>query len=262
MRCRDCDFLYTAPPLSAGVELERAYYDDPLRYSAFEPAVGPASIRRRLKWLARHAKGRLLDVGAGKGEFVAEAGRAGWEALGIEPSPAFCRYARERLGVALFCGRLGDETAVPTAAFDLVTLNHVLEHVEDPISLLRATAAYLRPRGLLFVEVPNCDSLFLRTADLHFRLRGLRWSSRLSPLHPPFHRFGYTRRSLAFALAGAGFKVVARRTFPGADRGYRTPGGGGRLATTLRALASRAFSMLPNRELLCVIARPLTAGER
>jgi SAM-dependent methyltransferase len=260
VRCCDCAFLYTSPPLPVGVKLEQAYYNDAGRYTAFEASVGQRSIRRRLAWLARHAKGQLLDVGAGKGEFVLEAGRTGWEAVGLEPSPAFCDYARERLGVTLVCGWLGEEAGISTASFDLVTLNHVLEHVEEPVPLLRSIAAYLRPGGLLFVEVPNCDSLFLRLTDLYFRLRGLPWSSRLSPLHPPFHRFGYTRRSLAFALGRAGFAIVARRTFPGADRGYRVLTHGDALAGRLRTVASRALSLLPNRELLCVLARPVAGS--
>ncbi|MBI1737089.1 MAG: class I SAM-dependent methyltransferase [Candidatus Rokubacteria bacterium] len=250
VRCRACDYFYTCPEIAEGPALERAYYDDPERYAAFAPASAPAVVRARLAWIERVCgRGSLLDVGAGKGEFVHEAIRSGWRAAGIEPSPRFCAHARKRLGVELRCGSLEDVAALDEGPFDVATLSHVLEHVERPIDFLRAVARHLTPGGRLFVEVPNCDALLLRAADVYFRLRRRAWSSRLSPLHPPFHRFGFSTRSLRFALARAGFRVVAVRTFAGADRGT-----GHRLMPGAQRLASRALAVLPSRELLGMIA--------
>jgi SAM-dependent methyltransferase len=137
---------------------------------------------------------------------------------------------------------------------DVVTLNHVLEHVERPVALLQAIKKRLKPDGVIFVEVPNCDSYLLRAADAYFRLRGLDWSTRLSPLHPPFHKFGFTAASLRHALTASEFDMLLLTTFSGRDRGYN--GKVTSFATRLRGAASSALSLLGNRELLVAIARP------
>ena len=212
-------------------------------------------FRSRLDMLSRFClPGALLDIGAGKGEFVAEANKRGWQAVGVEPSGRFAAFARERHAADVRVGLLGPNLGLPAASFDAVTLNHVLEHVDAPESLLRVAAGFLRPNGVLFIEVPNSDSYLLAAADAYFRLKGLRWSSRLSPLHPPFHRFGFTPRSLKFLLDRAEYHVLTLETYSGRDRGCSDATGG--LAPRLRDAASAAFSVLGRRELLVAMARP------
>ncbi|MBI3299550.1 MAG: class I SAM-dependent methyltransferase [Elusimicrobia bacterium] len=234
--------------------LEAAHYADPLGYQAAAEGRGEAMFASRLDLITRHrAPGRLLDVGCGKGEFLSVARTRGWAVAGIEPSQGLCEHARAAYGLDVRLGTL--ETAgAEAAAFDAVTLNHVLEHVERPLELLRGARGLLKPDGLLFVEVPNCDSYLLRAADAYFRLRGLDWSSRLSPLHPPFHRFGFTVASLLHALRAAGLEPVELVTYSGKGRGYR---GGRGLAAVMRGAAAALLDLLPNRELLAALARPL-----
>lgn len=254
VRCRDCDLFYTNPMIRGLEHLEKAYYDDPQTYQAVPGRDFSGMFRERLTLLGRHrAPGALLDVGAGKGEFLAAARDAGWTVSGVEPSGNFCRYARERHGVEVVCGLLGRSPA-PGWPFDAASLNHVLEHVDDPRSFLGLVRSQLKPGGVLFIEVPNTDSHFLRLADFYFRLQGKPWSTRLSPVHPPFHRIGFTRRSLGFILAACGFEALELTTFPGSDRGYR-PGGGWSPGVVLRGLASWALSQSGNGELLAAVAR-------
>ena len=199
----------------------------------------------------------LLDVGAGKGEFLAQARDKGWKVEGIDPSPSFRRHARDQYGIECHAGHLGDSASLPEHAFDVITLNHVLEHVEWPRGLLEAIRRYLKEDGVLFIEVPNCDSYFLRAADLYFRMKGLAWSSRLSPFHPPFHRFGFTRRSLMYVLERSGFRVLRMATFSGRDRGYRQKQSRWHPEVLLRELATASLQVLGNRELLAVVATPV-----
>ena len=161
-----------------------------------------ANARARLRWVARHVPtgGRLLDVGAAGGEFVLEAGEAGFAAEGIEPSPAFAAHARDALGVDVRHGRLED---VPLAdgAFAVITMWHVLEHIVDPVAALRRVRAALAPEGRLVIEVPNVDSI-------HARMFGTAWPG----LEPTAHVSQFTPRSLGDALVAAGLQVTVSTT--------------------------------------------------
>lgn len=253
--CLACGFIYTNPMIRGMEHLETAYYDDPLSYSATAGGESAAMYASRLDQLEKFkAPGTLLDVGSGKGEFLAECVSRGWKAIGVEPSEKFCAHARQEHGVDARAGILGEGGPIAETGFDAVTLNHVLEHVDDPGALLTAIRGRLKPGGALFIEVPNADSHLLRLADAFFRLKGLSWSSRLSPLHAPFHRYGFTARSLAYALKKAGFEILELRTYSGSDRGCRDTARGP--AVRLRDLASLALSLAGNRELLAAVARP------
>lgn len=256
LRCRRCDFIFADPVHPWMDRLEQAYYSDPDRYSATAGCDSTPMYLARLRMIEEfRSGGALLDVGAGKGEFLAQAAVRGWKVQGVEPSPAFCKYARDRYGLDLHVGTLDEAEAIPLGHFDAVTLNHVLEHVAQPFRLLRTIRGYLKGDGLLFVEVPNCDSYFLRLVDLYFRLRGLKWSSRLSPFHPPFHRFGFTARSLAFLLEREGYGVLRMTTFSGRERGFHQKKSRWHPEVLLRDLASAMLQFVGNRELLTVVAR-------
>jgi SAM-dependent methyltransferase len=217
-------------------------------------------LQARLDLLSAYkAGGTFLDVGAGKGEFLALARGKGWTVEGIEPCPSFRRYARDRYGIECHAGYLGDSASLPEHSFDAITFNHVLEHVERPQRLLDTSRRYLKTGGVVFIEVPNCDSYFLRMADLYFRMKGLDWSSRLSPFHPPFHRFRFTGRSLTLLLEQSGFRVLHATTFSGKDRGCRRRKSRWHPEIVLRDLATASVKFLGNRELLAVVAKPMTS---
>lgn len=101
---------------------------------------------------ARH----VLDVGAGSGEFLLAVSRNAQTAIGIEPNRGYAEYCRTRLSLdvrtdKLRAGMFDDES------FDLIRLNHVLEHLNDPVRALTMIARMLKPDGVFYVEVPNID---------------------------------------------------------------------------------------------------------
>ena len=157
MECGGCGYRFVNPrPTQAEIA---AAYSDPHAYDHWlREEEGRARMwRQRLDLVEREAgpgRGRLLDVGAGIGTFLALARERGWEVAGTEVSQSAIRLARERHSLELVAGQL--ETAqLPEGSFEVLTLWHVLEHLPSPSSALRTARRLLAAGGLVVVAVPN-----------------------------------------------------------------------------------------------------------
>jgi 2-polyprenyl-3-methyl-5-hydroxy-6-metoxy-1,4-benzoquinol methylase len=113
------------------------------------------------------AGSRLLDIGAGNGEFLTFASAIGWEVIGVEPDAAAADLARSR-GLEMHTDTL-DTLPVDQGPFDQVTLMQVVEHVHDPFSLLCHIRARLKPGGRLWLETSNAGSLILHAYGSDWR---------------------------------------------------------------------------------------------
>jgi len=99
-------------------------------------------------------RGRMLDVGAGSGEFLFFAQALGHDARGVEPNEAYARHCREDLRLNVASAGL-ESLAGAEETFDFIRLNHVLEHLRDPVDALAGLAQKLAPGGVIHVEVPD-----------------------------------------------------------------------------------------------------------
>lgn len=200
-RCVLCGTAVSAgpPPTFAAAHDAGSYATRRPRGSGAARPILAAFDRQRLRLVARHhpARGRLLDVGAGRGRFVAAARAAGWDAAGIEPSARGGEAAEASYGVTLERAMI-DDASVASGSLDAVTLWHVLEHLEDPAPALRAIGGWLRPGGVLVVGVPNLGSW-------QARLGGGRWFH----LDVPRHRVHLTPDGLRRLAEASGLEVVA-----------------------------------------------------
>lgn len=167
--CDDCSLVFDNPRLDAqGIE---GFYTRFGQYDHWlDDLPGRERVwKRRLAAILRHARhGRVFDIGAGIGQFLDNARRAGFEVDGLELSPRGCQHARERFGIELRQGRLED-FRLPAAHYDVVTIFHVLEHVPDPAWTLAECARILVDGGVLVVAVPN--EIEAVTSRLHRLLR-------------------------------------------------------------------------------------------
>ena len=144
----------------------------------------------------------LLDFGAGKGQFLVEAKESGWTGIGIETAKERADFAREKYGVEVI-QEFYSEGKVREGNYDLITLNHVLEHLPDPIGLLKALLdSNLSKNGLVYIEVPRADSWQAKIAGKNW----MHWDI-------PKHLTHWTEAGLEKELNRIGYKKVAERSF-------------------------------------------------
>lgn len=144
----------------------------------------------------------LLDFGSGKGLFLAVSKESGWQGLGIETAKDRADFAREKYGVEVrqefySGGKIEEEN------FDLVTLNHVLEHLPDPLGLLKELLdSNLSKDGLVYIEVPRADSWQAKIAGQNW----MHWDI-------PKHLTHWTEAGLEKELNRIGYQKVEERSF-------------------------------------------------
>jgi len=193
------------------------YETDPDAYFAqheLAQKVGIAECLLREAQRLLGTKGRLLDIGSGRGELLRVAREQGWDVVGIEPSQRFAEYASRYAGVEVHCAYL-EECGLAESSFDAVILSGVLEHMYTPELVISEIARVLRTGGVLFIDVPNEHSLYARAGNLYQRLRGRDWVVNLSPTFSPYHVFGFGPQPLRRLLANHGLEVVKWRVFSG-----------------------------------------------
>jgi 2-polyprenyl-3-methyl-5-hydroxy-6-metoxy-1,4-benzoquinol methylase len=156
VRCASCGLVFADPPPET--DLEQAYAD--LEDPEYEEGNEYRLLQmRRLMWsiTRRRSSGTLLDVGAGTGLLVRAAQEAGFQAIGVEPSRRAATAARSLNGVEVLQGVL-PHAGLGDARFDVITAVDVIEHVMNPVGLLRTMVGYLAPGGLLVVTTPDVSS--------------------------------------------------------------------------------------------------------
>ncbi|RVT99313.1 class I SAM-dependent methyltransferase [Rhodovarius crocodyli] len=166
---------------------------EPKRKHALRAVRGALARAARLAPLLP-AGGRVLDIGASSGELVHVMGRMGFRARGIEPNLGYAEFARRTYGAEVESG--GFETLkVMPGSLDLVTLNHVLEHLADPWGALRLAHRWLAGDGLLFLEVPDLSATRKQAANLFHTA----------------HIWNFTPETLALLAWRCGFTVMQGR---------------------------------------------------
>lgn len=138
----------------------------------------------------------LLDVGCSNGSFLLQMQSLGWLVQGIDPDPNAVTFAKQA-GIYVFQGTLAD-IKLQENYFDAITINHVIEHIHNPISTLQACYLSLRPGGFLWIATPNLNAFGHRKFGEHWR-----------GLEPPRHLVLFTPNSLKSLIERVGFGVTS-----------------------------------------------------
>jgi len=158
----------------------------------------------RLREIQKHkflTANNLLDIGCGKGRFMAHALHRGWKVEGTDTAPVQVSAAQERYNLKISHGEVW-EIGFPDNFYTVVTAWHVLEHLEDPNKVVAEIKRILAPGGIFVCEVPYYDS----------------WQARIGrnkwfQLDPPRHLIHYNLPSLNNLLGQHQLEIVHISTF-------------------------------------------------
>jgi 2-polyprenyl-3-methyl-5-hydroxy-6-metoxy-1,4-benzoquinol methylase len=235
VKCRGCGLIFPNPmPYPSG---EDTRYTNVSDYFEDVMAVEDEGQRQLGEKLAREAerrlgrRGRLLDVGCGRGEVVRAAHECGWEAEGCDLSPEFVRYAREVNGVRAHAATL-EQMRYPDASFDVVTLVEVIEHLYEPAVTARELSRVVRPGGLVYLSTPNEESIYQSLGNLYYKARGRDWVVNLCPTWNLYHIHGFSPRSLSYLLEENNFEMEELVVYPGTFAVPQAAGMWGRVERT------------------------------
>lgn len=181
-RCHDCSFIFADDDEVS--ELVSLY--EQLSDSAYEETS--ESRRIQMQWLLKYgAKAHpqaktLLEIGSGSGLLIAEAKKLGLEATGVEPSHSLVQAAKRLNDVDLLQG-IFPHPAIENKKFDLIYVVDVIEHVSDPVGLLKSLGKSLAPGGAMIVVTPDISSWMAKILNhrwWHLRLAHVGYFSRYS----------------------------------------------------------------------------------
>ncbi len=200
LKCGNCGMLSLHP--LPGQELLFSYYPPDYATIGQQKKASRILVELYYKLVAAQYRSlvgghaRILDIGCSSGhamEFLMKQ-EPGWDITGVEMSAEAVAVGRAN-GLKIVHGAFED-IHLPESEYDLVIMQHLIEHVLDPVALVRKAHSVLKPGGVLYIETPNVDAP-------DFSLFGKYWGG----LHYPRHTFLFNKTAMASLLHGNGFKV-------------------------------------------------------
>ena len=202
-RCLECSHIYVSPRIRADLQkriaeelddggLEDSYLEIQKIYAAF-----------LCDYIHPRAPGpRILDIGFGRGYLMQLTRAYGFEVYGIDSSTAQIERLKPQFGDRVCQVSVGLEK-IPWGAFDVVVMSHVLEHLVDPAAALSEVRAAMNPGGLLYIAVPDMESVQFRMFGKH-----------LETINPLVHLQYFTENSLSRLLQRGEFSELERVSPP------------------------------------------------
>ena len=211
-RCSACGFLFTQD-FPAEAEIGR-YYETPDYISHSDTRKGLVNtlyhwvrtvmLGRKARLVMNEAhrrRGRLLDIGTGTGYFAHAMDERGWRVDAIEKNAQARAFAKEHFGLEVLPD--GAWASLQEGAYDVITLWHVMEHLEHLNDTWERLYRLLSPKGVLIVAVPNCSSF-----DAH------KYGGQWAAYDVPRHLWHFTPGTMQQFGAKHGFILAERHPMP------------------------------------------------
>ena len=213
-KCKQCELIYSNPmpipnDISDHYGVPPENYWKPEYFVVNENYLSPV-----FKWMneiQEIKKGsKILDIGAGIGKAMISLEKNGYDAYGLEPSEPFYKRAIEKMGIdnkKLILSTVED-ASYEDNYFDVVILSAVLEHLYEPIEVIEKIMTWLKPNGLLFIEVPSSKWLTNRIYNSFYKLIGKDYVGNLSPMHEPYHLYEFSKKTFEKGAEKIGYEIA------------------------------------------------------
>ena len=195
MKCSKCGLVCVNPYPENLVDYYDAYQKGNLKDDALLFLL-PDRVKK-IKKLKN--SGKILDIGCGKGEFLFNMSREGWDVYGCDFYPYVCDLAKKKFGLKNIYNDDFLHVNFPEKSFDVITLWHVLEHLARPMETLKKINQLLKDDGVLIIESPDFSSI-------QSRFFKDKWFS----LDVPRHLFQFSPKVLGKRIESAKFKIFKR----------------------------------------------------
>lgn len=227
VQCTNCNLIYSNPqPIPFDIQDHygkppEEYWKD--GYFVWEPTYFEKQINEAKKLLDFKEGMKALDIGAGLGKAMLSMQDKGFDVYGLEPSIPFHERAVSKMGIEKEKLKLGaiEELEYETEFFDFITFGAVFEHLYEPSKCLEKALKWLKPNGIIHIEVPSSKWLLPKFINFYFKLRGTNYVTNLSPMHVPYHLHEFDLKSfnklsdhLNFSIDNFHYDVCSIYFFP------------------------------------------------
>jgi len=199
IKCKSCGFVFMQNTTSLE-ELDAHYSQYAYGSEGYLSPITIKSYNVTLDEFEKYRKtGKILDVGCGRGWFLEEARKRGWEVYGTEYSETAIAVC-EKAGINMKAGQLSAEM-FPAQEVNVITALEVIEHINNPTQELPIINTLLRKGGLFYCTTPNFNSIIRYYLKADYNIIGY-----------PENVGYYTKRTLNRVVKNAGLKPVKCRS--------------------------------------------------
>ncbi|HBH22521.1 MAG TPA: class I SAM-dependent methyltransferase [Cytophagales bacterium] len=201
VKCNNCGLIFSNPmPIPESIQ---DHYGVPPE-SYWKPEyfkVDDNYLKNEMDWLNKLKKikagMKALDIGAGLGKAMVIYEKNGFDTYGLEPSITFYNKAIQKLKISeeRLLNMSVEDADFPENLFDFISFGVVLEHLYDPSLAIEKALNWLKPGGIIHIEVPHSKWLIHKLINSLYSFRGMDYVGNLSPMHEPYHLYEFSLKS-------------------------------------------------------------------
>ncbi len=203
LKCSNCNLIYSNP-MPIPFNIQDHYGLPPEEYwrsenFEWDENYFSEQIKKSKELLDFKPGMKALDCGAGLGRGMLSLQHAGFDTYGFEPSVPFYERALSQMRIDPERIRLGmmEDMDYEMNSFDFINFGAVLEHFYHPDACIRTAMKWLKPGGVLHIEVPSSKHLIAKLLNMYYKIRGTNFVTHLSPMHSPFHLYEFDVKSFS-----------------------------------------------------------------
>jgi 2-polyprenyl-3-methyl-5-hydroxy-6-metoxy-1,4-benzoquinol methylase len=212
-KCTKCKLVYSSPqPVPFDIQdhygIPPESYWKP-EYFNLDPEYFATQIKVVKNLLDFRPGMKALDIGAGIGKCMISLEKAGFDTYGFEPSRPYYERALSKMNIKEDRLKLGmiEQIDYNESSFDFINFGAVFEHLYHPASCLEKVLKWLKPGGIIHIEVPSSKYLATKLVNLFYRLTGTNYVSNLCPMHVPFHLYEFDYKSFESLSTRLGYEI-------------------------------------------------------